>query len=85
MLYIKKSFPLKIFFFSFFQLLLSLARSLFQEQMSLERLVSTIITEAKELLKCERCTVYLLELKMYDQVSRKLYYETSKRSKTHES
>ena len=79
MSYIKKSFPLKIFF-SFFQLLLSLARSLFQEQMSLERLVSTIITEAKELLKCERCTVYLLELKMYDQVSRKLYYETSKRS-----
>jgi hypothetical protein len=47
-----------------------LAKSLFQEQMSLERLVSTIITEAKELLKCERCTVYLLELKMYDQVSK---------------
>ena len=53
--------------------MLSLARSLFQEQMSLERLVSTIITEAKELLKCERCTVYLLELKMYDQVGIRLY------------
>ena len=51
------------------QLLLSLARSLFQEQMSLERLVTTIIKEAKDLLKCERCTFYLLDLKMYDAVS----------------
>lgn len=51
------------------QLLLSLARSLFQEQMSLDRLVTTIITEAKDLLKCERCTVYLLDLKMYEEVS----------------
>ena len=40
--------------------------------MSLERLVSTIITEAKELLKCERCTVYLLDLKLYDQVNSKV-------------
>jgi cGMP-specific 3',5'-cyclic phosphodiesterase len=53
-----------------FQLLLSLARSLFQEQMSLERLVTTIIKEAKDLLKCERCTFYLLDLKMYDAVSK---------------
>ena len=52
--------------------MLTLARSLFQEQMSLERLVSTIITEAKELLKCERCTVYLLDLKLYDQVNSKV-------------
>ena len=51
-----------------FQLLLSLARSLFQEQMSLERLVSTIISEAREMLKCERCTVYLLDLKAYNAV-----------------
>ncbi len=28
-----------------------------------------IIREAKEMLKCERCTVFLLDLKMYDQVS----------------
>ena len=48
---------------------MSLARSLFQEQMSLERLVTTIIREAKDLLKCERCTFYLLDLKMYDAVS----------------
>ena len=39
-----------------------------QEQMSLDRLVSTIIAEAKDMLKCERCTVYLLDLKMYDEV-----------------
>ena len=51
------------------QLLLSLARSLFQEQVSLERLVETIIKQAKDMLKCQRCTVYLLDLKMYDQVS----------------
>lgn len=52
-----------------FQLLLSLARSLFQEQMSLERLISTIISEAKDMLKCQRCTVYLLDLKAYNAVS----------------
>jgi hypothetical protein len=29
-----------------------------------------IIREAKEMLKCERCTVFLLDLKMYDQVQK---------------
>lgn len=60
---------LVVLYFTSFQLLLSLAKNLFEEQMSLERLVSTIITEAKSLLKCERCTVYLLDLRMYDAVS----------------
>ena len=55
-----------------FQLLLSLAKSLFQEQMSLEGLVSTIIKQAKEMLNCERCTVYLLDLKAYNAVRIKL-------------
>jgi uncharacterized C2H2 Zn-finger protein len=32
------------------------------------RLITMIIREAKEMLKCERCTVFLLDLKMYDQV-----------------
>ena len=32
------------------------------------RLIRMIITEAKEMLQCERCTVYLLDLKMYDEV-----------------
>ena len=50
------------------QLLLSLAKSLFQEQSSLDRLITTIIREAKDMLKCERCTIFLLDLKMYDQV-----------------
>eukprot|EP00095_Tigriopus_kingsejongensis_P010391 snap_masked-scaffold1615_size33485-processed-gene-0.0 protein:Tk10391 transcript:snap_masked-scaffold1615_size33485-processed-gene-0.0-mRNA-1 annotation:"camp cgmp cyclic nucleotide" len=56
------------------QLLLSLARSLFKEQMSLERLVSTIISEAKEMLKCERCTVYLLDLKAYNAMASSIFH-----------
>lgn len=44
------------------QILLNLARSIFAEQNNLECLVSKIMTEAKELLKCERCAVYLLDL-----------------------
>ncbi|XP_040576240.2 cGMP-specific 3',5'-cyclic phosphodiesterase [Lepeophtheirus salmonis] len=48
------------------RLLLSLAKSLFQQQMSMENLVTTIITEAKEMLNCERSTIYLLDLKSYD-------------------
>ena len=50
------------------QLLLNLAKSLFQEQTSLDRLITNIIVEAKKMLKCERCTIFLLDLKMYDQV-----------------
>jgi len=55
------------------QLLLSLAKSLFQEQTSLDRLITTIIREAKDMLKCERCTVFLLDLKMYDQVEQETW------------
>ena len=55
------------------QLLLSLAKSLFQEQSSLDRLITTIIREAKDMLKCERCTIFLLDLKMYDQVGRTIF------------
>lgn len=44
------------------QILLNLARSIFEEQNNLECLVTKIMTEAKELLKCERCLVYLLDL-----------------------
>lgn len=49
--------------------MLSLASSIFSEQRSLERLVSKIIAEATEMLKVERCTVYLLDLRMYEMVS----------------
>ena len=50
------------------QLLLKLARNLFGEQNKLESLVTNIIKEARSNLKCERCTIYLLDLKMYDEV-----------------
>ncbi|XP_063239936.1 cGMP-specific 3',5'-cyclic phosphodiesterase [Bacillus rossius redtenbacheri] len=43
------------------QILLNLARSIFEEQNNLECLVTKIMTEARELLKCERCAVFLLD------------------------
>ena len=55
------------------QLLLNLAKSLFQEQTSLDRLITNIIVEAKKMLKCERCTIFLLDLKMYDQIEQVKY------------
>ncbi|XP_034254332.1 cGMP-specific 3',5'-cyclic phosphodiesterase-like, partial [Thrips palmi] len=42
------------------QILLNLARSIFEEQNNLECLVTKIMTQARELLKCERCAVFLL-------------------------
>lgn len=44
------------------QILLNLARSIFAEQNNLECLVTKIMTEARQLLKCERCAVFLLDL-----------------------
>ncbi|XP_070212342.1 cGMP-specific 3',5'-cyclic phosphodiesterase-like isoform X7 [Littorina saxatilis] len=43
------------------QLLLHLARGIFQEQTNLEKLVQKIMLDAQDLLKCEKCCVYLLE------------------------
>lgn len=51
------------------QILLNLARSIFEEQNNLECLVTKIMTEARELLKCERCAVYLLDLDCCESVS----------------
>lgn len=51
------------------QLLLNLARSIFEEQNNLECLVTKILTEARELLKCERSTVFLLDLDCCESVS----------------
>lgn len=51
------------------QILLNLARSIFEEQNNLECLVTKILTEARELLKCERCTVFLLDLDCCESVS----------------
>ena len=42
-------------------MLLQLARSIFEEQTSLESVVHKIMKEAITLLKCERCLVFLLE------------------------
>ncbi|XP_059219754.1 cGMP-specific 3',5'-cyclic phosphodiesterase [Stomoxys calcitrans] len=44
------------------QILLNLARSIFEEQNNLECLVTKIMTEARVLLKCERCSVFLVDL-----------------------
>lgn len=44
------------------QILLNLARSIFEQQNNLECLVTKIMREAQDLLKCERCAVYLLDL-----------------------
>lgn len=51
------------------QILLNLARNIFEEQNNLECLVTKIMTEAKELLKCGRCAVYLLDLECGEAVS----------------
>lgn len=51
------------------QLLLNLARSIFEEQNNLECLVTKILTEARELLKCKRSTVFLLDLDCCESVS----------------
>ncbi|XP_074026387.1 phosphodiesterase 6 isoform X2 [Leptinotarsa decemlineata] len=44
------------------QILLNLARSIFEEQNNLQCLVTKIMREAQNLLNCERCAVYLLNL-----------------------
>ncbi|XP_059488412.1 cGMP-specific 3',5'-cyclic phosphodiesterase [Neocloeon triangulifer] len=44
------------------QILLNLARSIFEEQNNLQCLVSKIMKEARDLLKCERCNVFLKDL-----------------------
>ncbi|XP_059050513.1 cGMP-specific 3',5'-cyclic phosphodiesterase-like [Achroia grisella] len=43
------------------QILLALARSIFEEQNNLECLVTKIMTEARDLLKCDRCAVFILD------------------------
>ena len=40
---------------------LSLARGIFEEQQHLDSLVERIMLEAQDMLKCERCSVYLVE------------------------
>lgn len=51
------------------QILLALARSIFEEQNNLECLVTKIMTEARELLKCERCACFILDTDHCESVS----------------
>lgn len=50
------------------QILLKLARSIFEEQNNLECLVTKIMKEALDLLKCERCAVFLVDLECCEAV-----------------
>lgn len=50
------------------QILLNLARSIFEEQNNLECLVTKIMKEARDLLKCEKCAVYLVDLECCEAV-----------------
>lgn len=54
------------------QILLNLARSIFEEQNNLECLVTKIMKEARDLLKCERCAVYLVDLECCEAVRKQL-------------
>ena len=57
------------------KLLLNLAQSIFEEQTSLERLVSKIMIEAQGLLKCEQSLVYLRDVPLYEAVSLKTTFK----------
>lgn len=59
------------------QILLNLARNIFEEQNNLECLVTKIMNEARSLLKCQRCAVYLLDLNCCEAVRRKLLWQPS--------
>jgi len=50
------------------QILLKLARGIFEEQQSLERVVHKILIESKALFKCEHICVVIVELPLEDEV-----------------
>lgn len=51
------------------QTLLNLARNIFEEQNNLDCLVTKIMTEARGLLKCQQCAVFLVDLDCCEAVS----------------
>ena len=51
------------------KLLLDLAKKLFEDQTSLDRMVIKIMMQATELVRCERCTVLLLDTFSNNKVS----------------
>ncbi|OQV25950.1 cGMP-specific 3',5'-cyclic phosphodiesterase [Hypsibius exemplaris] len=52
------------------QILLKLARGIFEEQQSLERVVHKILIESKALFKCEHICVFIVELPLEDEETR---------------
>lgn len=46
---------------NFCQVLLQLAKRIFEEQTSLDKVVHNIMSESQELLNCERCSVSLVD------------------------
>ncbi|XP_055949647.1 cGMP-specific 3',5'-cyclic phosphodiesterase-like isoform X3 [Argiope bruennichi] len=54
------------------QLLLSLAKSIFEETSSLDRLINKIMVKVEELLQCEKCRVYLVDTEQEDLVFQRL-------------
>ncbi|GAU92146.1 hypothetical protein RvY_04264-2 [Ramazzottius varieornatus] len=52
------------------QILLKLARGIFEEQQSVERVVHKILVESKALFKCEHICVFIVELPTEDEDSR---------------
>ena len=53
------------------QVLLDLARGLFEETASLDAMMSQVMKEAQELIPCEHCTVVIL-----DQEDKEVYIHT---------
>lgn len=53
-----------------FQILLKLARGIFEEQQSLERVVHKILIESKSLFKCEHICVFIVELPLEYEVDK---------------
>ncbi|XP_033110632.1 cGMP-specific 3',5'-cyclic phosphodiesterase-like [Anneissia japonica] len=43
------------------QMMLQLAKGIFEEQMDLQKMVNQIMVEAMELIRCERCMVFILQ------------------------
>ena len=48
------------------QVLLQLARGIFEEQTNLDNCVYKIMLEAQELIACERCMVFLIDETIQD-------------------
>ena len=48
-------------------MLLNLARNIFEDTECLDTVVRRIMSQAQELLQCERCTVYILDTNINEE------------------